>query len=268
MNTPTSMMPMIVGHRGARNLWPENSLAGFRRLLALDVESVEFDVHETRDRHFVVIHDPTLDRTTTGSGAIRALDLGDVTKAKLKPAPGASDADHAPFAAETVPTLDAVLDLLRTTSLELHIEIKTDALGDVRTDSIERLVDAVHRHGVERQSILTCFVSDVLDRVQAAWPGARLLASLDHRSAEMLGGLDRALARYAAMPSCIVAVHKDLLTASGTRCHDVLGAERLGVWVLNEPAEFDRWMGVPLRQITTDRPDLALAARGRAAATP
>ncbi|MCC7274989.1 MAG: glycerophosphodiester phosphodiesterase, partial [Alphaproteobacteria bacterium] len=55
-------MVMIVGHRGARNLWPENSLAGFRRTAALGVEAVEFDVHGTRDGGIVVIHDPALER--------------------------------------------------------------------------------------------------------------------------------------------------------------------------------------------------------------
>ena len=64
-------MVMIVGHRGARNLWPENSLSGFRKLLGLNVDAVEFDVHETRDRQLVVIHDPTLQRTTEKAGAIR-----------------------------------------------------------------------------------------------------------------------------------------------------------------------------------------------------
>jgi glycerophosphoryl diester phosphodiesterase len=254
-------MVMIVGHRGARNLWPENSLGGFRRLLALDVESVEFDVHETRDGRFVVIHDPTLDRTTYGTGAIRDLDAAAVVASRLRPAPAAPAATAAAFADECVPTLDAVLDLLSATPLELHIEIKADALGEVDPRSVERLVRVVHRHGLERQSILTCFVPEVLDCVRAAWPGGRTLASLDHRSAEMLGGLRRALERYAAMDGCIVAVHKDLLAASWQRCFDALGAERLGVWVLNEPAELERWLGMPLRQITTDRPDLALAAR-------
>ena len=131
-------MVMIVGHRGARNLWPENSLGGFRRLLALDVESVEFDVHETRDRQFVVIHDPTLDRTTFGTGAIRDLDAAAVVASRLRPAPAAPPGTAGEFADECVPTLDAVLELLRTTPLELHIEIKTDALGEV----YENLVSA------------------------------------------------------------------------------------------------------------------------------
>src|SRR5678815_1421012 len=86
-------MMKIVGHRGARNLWPENSLGGFRRLLELGVESVEFDVHETRDRQFVVIHDPTLERTTEGRGAIRELDAATVLATRLRPMPGAAGND-------------------------------------------------------------------------------------------------------------------------------------------------------------------------------
>jgi glycerophosphoryl diester phosphodiesterase len=79
----------------------------------------------------------------------------------------------------------------------------------------------------------------------------------------MLGGIERALARYAAMPDCIVAVEKTLLSNTWSRCLDVLGSDRLGVWVVNEPADLARWMAMPLRQVTTDRPDLALAARER-----
>jgi glycerophosphoryl diester phosphodiesterase len=263
-----------VGHRGARNLWPENSLGGFRNLLALEVESVEFDVHETRDRQFVVIHDPTLERTTYGHGAIRDLDAKTVLGARLRRAPGREPANDneagggADAEAETVPSLEAVLALLRTTALELHIEIKTNAFGGVAPDSIARLVDAVHRHGVEKQSILTCFVPEVLDRVRALWPNAPVLASLDLRAAEMLGGLERALARYAAMHTCIVAVQKDLLGIAWQRCLDTLGRERLGVWVLNEPAELERWLPMPVRQVTTDRPDVALAARQRLQSSP
>ena len=260
-------MVMIVGHRGARNLWAENSLGGFRRLLSLPVESVEFDVHETRDRQFVVIHDPTLDRTTESSGAIRDLDAKTVLAARLRPIGGhepvPAGADATDGERECVPSLDAVLDVLSSSDLELHIEIKTDAIGEVARDSIARLIDVVHRRGLQQRTILTCFVPEVLEHVRALWANAPVLASLDQRSAEMLGGLGRALARYAAMPNCIVAVHKDLLSIARQRCLDALGSERLGVWVLNEPDELERWMRLPLRQITTDRPDRALAARQR-----
>ena len=64
-------MTKITGHRGARNLWPENSMTGFRNVLDLGVDAIEFDVHLTDAGELVVIHDATLDRTTDRTGPVR-----------------------------------------------------------------------------------------------------------------------------------------------------------------------------------------------------
>lgn len=253
-------MPLIVGHRGARDLWPENSLSGFRRLLALGVEAVEFDVQQTRDGELVVIHDPTLDRTTGSRGVIAMLDAAQVLAAPLRAGPGTTPPDPG----ECVPTLDAVLALFAPTRLELHVEIKTDVYGELPVGAVENIVGRIRQWGLQQRTLLTCFVPEVLDGVRQAWPQARVLASLDQRSAEMLGGLDRALERLAAMPGCVVAVEKKLLAAAWSRCFDRLGGERLGVWVVNEDDDLRQWLAQPLRQITTDRPDRALAARSEA----
>lgn len=248
---------IIVGHRGARNLWPENSLSGFQQLIGLGAGAVEFDVQETRDGQAVVIHDPLLDRTTEGSGPIRDCSAAEVLATPLRSGQG----ERGGPAGECVPSLEAVLALFKPTAMELHVEIKTDALGELPPGAIRRIVDSLHHAGVAERSILTCFVPEVLEQVLQAWPQGRVLASLDHRAAEMLGGLARALARYAALPGCIVAVQKTLLASAWDQCLTALGSDRLGVWVINEPAEIDQWIKMPLRQITTDRPDLLLAAR-------
>src|SRR5437016_1352334 len=75
---------LIAAHRGGAALAPENSLAAFRNALALGADIVEFDLHLTRDGEVVVIHDPTLDRTTTMTGAVRDHTLADLATAKLK----------------------------------------------------------------------------------------------------------------------------------------------------------------------------------------
>lgn len=248
---------MIVGHRGGRNLWPENSLSGFRELIALGVEAVEFDVQETRDGQAVVIHDPTLERTTLGSGPVCDHMAAEVLKMPLREGQG----ERGGPAGECVPTLAEVLALFRPTAMELHVEIKTNAVGELKAGAVERLVKALHVADMAERSVLTCFVPEVLDQVLQAWPQGRVLASLDHRSAEMMGGITRALARYAALPGCVVAVHKTLLATAWDPCMNALGPQRLGVWVVNEPDELAHWMPMPLRQVTTDRPDLALAAR-------
>jgi glycerophosphoryl diester phosphodiesterase len=88
-----------------------------------------------------------------------------------------------------------------------------------------------------------------------------VLASLNQRSADAMGGLDKALDRFAAMEGCLVAVEKGLLGDRFGYCLDRLGPERLGVWVANEPADLAHWLAQPVRQLTTDRPDIAVAQR-------
>jgi glycerophosphoryl diester phosphodiesterase len=60
----------IIGHRGAAAHAPENTMEGFRRALALGAEALELDVRRTADGEAVVVHDPTLDRTTDRSGPV------------------------------------------------------------------------------------------------------------------------------------------------------------------------------------------------------
>ena len=71
---------LIVGHRGARNLWAENGLTGFRNLIGLGVEAVEFDIHQAKDGGVVVIHDPTLERTTDARGPVSSLSAAELAR--------------------------------------------------------------------------------------------------------------------------------------------------------------------------------------------
>lgn len=110
--------PIIVGHRGARGLAPENTLAAFRVAADLKIDGVEFDVQRTADGELIVFHDDGLDRVTNGSGLVY-----EKTWAEIK----ALDAGRhfAPqFAGEPVPTLRETLDYLRATDLLLFVELK------------------------------------------------------------------------------------------------------------------------------------------------
>ena len=71
--------PWIVGHRGYRARYPENTLVGFEAAISAGVAMIELDVMLSRDRRIIVIHDSTLDRTTNGFG-----DVADKTLAELK----------------------------------------------------------------------------------------------------------------------------------------------------------------------------------------
>jgi glycerophosphoryl diester phosphodiesterase len=235
-------MVLIIGHRGARNLWPENSLEGFERTRELGVDAVEFDVHLARDGELVVIHDPTLERTTEGTGPV-------------------ADRTATELAAMGVPRLEAVLDIYAGTPIELHIEVKTDALGRSYEGLEKRLLDVIGRRKLEQQAIVTSFVPEILETVRRLSPNQRVLGSLDRRSAEIFGGLSAALDRFTVIGNCMIAVEKGLLADSLDLCLRRVGSEFLGAWVPNDADDIAQWLARPIRQITTDRPDVALALR-------
>ena len=235
-------MVLIIGHRGARNLWPENSLEGFRRTRDLGIDAVEFDVHLSSDGELVVIHDPSLERTTEGAGPVAEQTAKDLD-------------------AMGVPSLEAVLDVYAGTPIELHIEIKTDVLGRPYEGLEKQLLDVIARRKLEQQAVVTSFVPEILETVRRLAPQRRVLASLDRRSAELFGGLPSALDRFAVIGNCMVAVEKGLLADSLDLCLRRVGGEFLGAWVPNDDADVAHWLAQPIRQITTDRPDVALALR-------
>ena len=237
-------MVLIIGHRGARNLWPENSLDGFERTRDLGVDAVEFDVHLARDGELVVIHDPSLERTTEGTGPV-------------------ADRTAAELAALGVPRLEAVLDIYAGTPIELHIEVKTDALGRPYEGLEKRLLDAIAGRKLGQQAIVTSFVPEILETVRRLSPNQRVLGSLDRRSAEIFGGLPAALDRFAVIGNCMVAIEKGLLAESLDLCLRRVGGDHLGAWVPNDADDIVQWLARPIRQITTDRPDVALALRAR-----
>jgi glycerophosphoryl diester phosphodiesterase len=240
----------IIGHRGARDLWPENSLDGFQRTRALGIEGVEFDVHVSHDGELVVIHDPTLERTTEGQGAVADRTAAELAATKLRDGDGAG-----------VPTLDRVLDVFEGSDMELHIEIKIDANGRRYRGLEQRLVDVIARRKLQETAILTCFAPKALEIVREIAPRHRVLASVNQRSAAALGGLAAALDRLIAIDGCLVDIEKGLLADKLEYCLERLGRERLGAWVTNEPADIAAWLAQPIRHITTDRPDLALEQR-------
>lgn len=97
----------VVAHRGAANFGPENTLGAFEKATELGADYIELDVRQTRDGHFVIMHDDTVDRTTDGTGAVADLTLADIRRLD-------AGAWHAPeHAGNRVPTLQEVIEALR-----------------------------------------------------------------------------------------------------------------------------------------------------------
>src|SRR5437764_8194138 len=74
----------VIGHRAGAGIAPENTLGAIRQAIRLRVDYVEVDVRTTRDGAFVIMHDPTVDRTTGGHGTVRDLTLAEIRGLAVK----------------------------------------------------------------------------------------------------------------------------------------------------------------------------------------
>jgi glycerophosphoryl diester phosphodiesterase len=125
---------LVIGHRGAAARFPENTFAAFDYAVGLGVDAIEFDIRLSRDGVVVVIHDPTLDRTTGASGVVArqtAADLAAVDAgARFSPDGGRT----LPFAGRGigVPTLEELIERYPSTPLLIEIKVAEAASEALR----------------------------------------------------------------------------------------------------------------------------------------
>ena len=114
----------VIGHRGAAAYAPENTIESFRRALAIGAEAIEFDVRGSADGQAVVIHDPTLDRTTNLSGLVGKLTVAQLRRADAGHRFSPDNSTATPFRGRgiTIPTLVEVIAAFP--GVPLLIEIK------------------------------------------------------------------------------------------------------------------------------------------------
>ncbi len=242
--------PAIAAHRGGARLWPENTLTAFRGALGLGVDLVELDVHQTRDGEVVVVHDPTLERTTTGRGAVR-----DLTWAELSPVLIRGTAD------ERLPRLAEVLALLQPTPVGLLLEIKTGPGGARYPGIEERVLALVQAAKLADRTTVMAFDWTILERLRALSTSVRLTGLLSHRGAERVGGVGAVAPRLRALGANDLGIERPLLTPEAVRAAHDAGLS-IGVWTVNEPEELRQVLAAGVDYVTTDEPDLALRLRG------
>jgi glycerophosphoryl diester phosphodiesterase len=121
-NTINTLIPnpnlKIIGHRGVAGLRPENTLSSFRYAAELGLNWIEFDIRLTKSKHWVVIHDKTLDRTTNGHGLVSESNLEDLKKLQ------AGLWFNSSYVDERIPSLEETLELILDLNLQANIEVK------------------------------------------------------------------------------------------------------------------------------------------------
>ena len=105
-NEPASRSILIVSHRADWRNAPENSLQAIRNCIEMGVDMVEIDLKKTKDGHLILMHDKTIDRTTTGKGKPEDYTLEELRKFRLK-----NGTNHR--TAHTIPTFEEVMQLCK-----------------------------------------------------------------------------------------------------------------------------------------------------------
>lgn len=252
---------LVIAHRGGRGLWPENTLYAFQQADALGVDVLEMDIHRTVDGVLVTMHDDTVDRTTNGSGEVKALTLAELKA--LDAGYWWTDDDGAtyPFrgAGVTAATLAEVFQTFPET--RLNIEIK-----QVSPNIVADFCQMIRDYGREQSVLVGSFDSGTLEAFRAECPGvatgmtepeARELYALN---VARLGAIYRPRAEAAQLPEYSGETH--VVTASfvaAVQSHNMA----FHVWTVNETADMERLLATGVDGLITDHPERLLALLNR-----
>jgi glycerophosphoryl diester phosphodiesterase len=141
------MVTKIIGHRGGKAGYPENTLINFRRAVSCGADGVEFDVQMTKDGEVVVIHDELIDRTMNGRGLVKNYTLKELKKMNV------GEYLDPKFIEEQIPTLAEVLEIAKYLPI-INIELKTF----LPYPGLEKkVIDILEEHKVKEKAIISSF---------------------------------------------------------------------------------------------------------------
>ncbi|NRQ32312.1 glycerophosphodiester phosphodiesterase [Nonomuraea sp. NN258] len=272
----------IHGHRGARGLWPENTLPGLSRTMELGVHALEIDVALTADGRLVLTHDLTVSAVT--SADTRPLSPGDplypyvgkpinaLTLAQLRTLDvGIRWPRHLddPFALtqaaipETrMPTLGAVLGLLNAFEAEnvrLHVELKSDPTRpELSADPAmftELVIDELDRHGRLGNAAVLSFDWRIVSRAAELAPGTRRFALIELDTLHWNGDLGDDVPAAARAAGATTLSPEHVMVDESLMAQVAAAGLDVAVWTVNDPAVAVRMLDLGVAGVVTDYPD-------------
>lgn len=288
----------LQGHRGARGLAPENTLAAFDTALSLGVTTLELDTVLTLDGVVVISHDATLNANFTRDAdgsyidapgpAIRSMSFAqlrsyDVGRMRPDSRYAQSHPDQRAVDGQRIPSLAELFQLIQrrgAAHVRLNIETKIHPNKPELTPDPETFVRAVldvaQRHGMARRITLQSFdwrtlqaAQRIAPEVPTAYLSAQQAWANNVADPRWTAGLK--LSEHGSVPNLVKAAggtiwspyHGDLNAALVDEARQ-LGLQVI-VWTVNEPGDIAKMLDLGVHGIISDRPDRvrsALAARG------
>jgi glycerophosphoryl diester phosphodiesterase len=226
-----SPTPLIIGHRGASAVAPENTLSAFTLALKQGAHGIELDVRLSADGQPIIIHDATFERTTNGVGQVAALTLNQINELLI-------DAEH------RVPTLDQVFEELGA-QLLYNIELKTTKMGD--PELVAAVSACILEHNIQEKVLISSFNPIAVRQVRK------------HLGPNVPVGLIRLtlLAKYFYLGVAAEADHPNLaLVSKGYMAWARSRGFRVHVWTVDDIHEAQRLSQLGVDAIITNHPEL------------
>ncbi|MFG1708754.1 glycerophosphodiester phosphodiesterase family protein [Nonomuraea sp. M3C6] len=272
----------IHGHRGARGLWPENTLPGMSRAMELGVHALELDVALTADRRLVLTHDLMVSAVTSADR--RPLHAGDplfpyvgkpinsLTLAQLRTLDvGVRLPRHLddPFALTQVsvpetrmPTLGAVLGLVNAYDAEgvrLHVELKSDPTRPELTPDpavfTELVVEELERHGRLGNVAILSFDWRIIAHAARLAPDTPRFALIELKTLHWNDGVGDDVPAAARDAGATTLSPEHIMVDEALMAQAAAAGLEVAVWTVNEPVLAGRMLDLGVAGIVTDYPD-------------
>jgi glycerophosphoryl diester phosphodiesterase len=248
---------LVIAHRGNSAFFPENTLESFEQAVARGVDALDLDVRVSRHGKAVVLHDPTLNRTTNGTGAVSALTFDELQRFDAGYRFTRDGGRTFPFRGRgiRIPAFEFVLSAFP--NVPMIVEVKTrDASAEVR-----RLVE---RSGAAGRVLVGAFD----DAAIAAFRGTAIAHSASRRELIRLFGRALFPGNPPRMPYQALAIPPrsrglPLPVQRFARMARHAGATT-HVWTVDDPAQAHRYWAGAVNGIITNDPAAILASAGRA----
>lgn len=226
-----------IAHRGFSGRYPENTNIAFAKALTEGYcDGIEVDVHMTKDNKIVIMHDASLDRTTTGTGYIK-----DHTLEELLEYDAGIKYDEK-YKGEKILCIKSAMELVKKYNISLYVEIKDN---EVAYDDIEaEVLDRVEIVGVEDKVVLSSYNIETLKKIKKHKPEVRTALL----TKEML--YDIRAYEYTDILSCeYTQLTKEIVDT----VHSL--GRRVTAWVVDDKEDMQRVMEMGVDAIITNYPD-------------
>jgi glycerophosphoryl diester phosphodiesterase len=240
--------PFIFAHRGASAHAPENTLSAFQLALTQNADGIELDVKLSSDGHVVVIHDPTLDRTTGTKGRVKDMSLADLR------ALDAGSFFSETFKGEKIPTLEEVFE---TMGKRLFINVELTNYTTPRDQLVETVCMLVKKFNLQKHVMFSSFFAGNLSKAGSYLPEVpRGLLALNG----IAGAWARSFGYYFGKYQALHPYLSDVTPEQVGRVHRLKG--RIHVWTVNKADDMRKLFRWGVDAIFTDDPHLAVQIRG------